>query len=131
MGLDLAMDSDSDDDSDEEEVHEHRRKADQAEQNTARSSPEPSKGGGVGNSRIATLAVAIHSRTHHPRPTRLCRLHPPPSPKPIAAPKSGYAAPTVATLGVKSPALSEGENPFEPQQQQQQQGRSPFDKPPQ
>ncbi|TEB20920.1 hypothetical protein FA13DRAFT_1800523 [Coprinellus micaceus] len=129
MGL-LAMDSDSDDNSDDEEAYERRRKAEQAKRNAASnsgSSPDPSKGGGAGNSRTAALAAAIHANTPSP-PNSPPPSPPPPSPKPIAAPKPGYAAPTIATLGVKSPAPSEGENPFEPQHQQ---GRSPFDNPPQ
>ncbi|TEB40227.1 hypothetical protein FA13DRAFT_1784818 [Coprinellus micaceus] len=128
MGL-LAMDSDSDDDSDDEEAYERRRKAEQAKRNAASnsgSSPDPSKGGGAGNSRTAALAAAIHANTPSP-PNSPPPSPPPPSPKPIAAPKPGYAAPTIATLGVKSPAPSEGENPFEPSHQQ----RSPFDNPPQ
>ncbi|KAF6747469.1 hypothetical protein DFP72DRAFT_607791 [Ephemerocybe angulata] len=141
MGL-LAMDDSDDDDSDDEEAFERRRRAERAKAaliaELDKSHPAPTSSSSANKSpsktlpssasssslqtqsRSAALAAAISSNANDRN--RAVTPSPPPSPPPIAAPKPGYAGPTIATLGVgKSP--SPIENPFEPKGQGHPQGQ--------
>ncbi|KAF6748524.1 hypothetical protein DFP72DRAFT_820107 [Ephemerocybe angulata] len=117
MGL-LAMDDSDDDDSDDDEAFERRRRAERAKaaliaeldkgvptSSSANKSPSktlPSSASSSSlqtQSRSAALAAAISSNANDRN--RAVTPSPPPSPPPIAAPKPGYAGPTIATLGMQ------------------------------